>query len=686
MDRLRVTRVIVIFSLGLASSCALPAVRPPREAPLALRSTILADNGARLATLFVQNRKAVPANAIPAVIKSSTVAAEDARFFTHAGIDVKGVVRALAADVLAGRVVQGGSTITEQLAKLMYGPNAPRTIGEKLREARLAGRLEHQYTKDQILSMYLNRAYFGHGAYGIGAAVETYFGVPLSNIDLPRAALLAGLLRAPAALDPFRHAAAARARRDAVVSRMLVYGLVTRAQAALAMRAPLGVRLDAPLRTRAPYFVQYVEDQILSDPAFGTTEEDRANALYQGGLTIRTTLDPALQSYAEQAVASVLGRPNDPDVALVAIDPHTGAVRAMVGGRDFARAPFNFAVQAQRQPGSAFKPFALAAAMEDGISPDKTYAAWETTLHPDATSSWRVRNYDGFGSGTMSLRSAMERSVNAVYARLVMDIGPGSVAGMAQRAGITSPLDTYPSIALGALHYGVSPLEMASAYGTFANDGVHMDPHGIASATDTHGNLLYDETTLRGTPAMDPGIAYEVTSVLRDVARYGTGANAWIGRPMADKTGTTDGHKDAWLVGYTPDLVTAVWVGYRIPKPMTNVHGIKVVGASFPSQIWRRFMARAEADKPVKEFDVPAALMHVRVGGNGTCIAGPDQPGVEELLPVTLVPFAMCPRPTPVATMPASSSPTPSPSDSPEASPSPSVSPTKQGGTTVSGG
>src|SRR5207302_1851202 len=215
---------------------------------------------------------------------------------------------------------------------------------------------------------------------------------------------------------------------------------------------------------------------------------------------------------------------------LVAIDPPTGAVRAMVGGRDFDAEPFNVAVQARRQPGSAFKPFALAAAIEDGISPDKMYAASETTLHLDAYSSWRVRNYDGLGGGFMTLRTAMERSVNAVYARLVMDIGPGAVAGMAQRAGITTPLEPYPSIALGALRYGVSPLEMASAYGTFANDGVHMPPHGIALAKDASGNVLSDEGALRGTPAMDEGIAYEVTSVLQDVARYGTGANARIGR------------------------------------------------------------------------------------------------------------------------------------------------------------
>jgi penicillin-binding protein 1A len=681
----RASRALFVAILVIAPGCGLRPFVPPQSAPLALRSTIIAADGTRLATLFLQNRKAVPARAIPAVVKAATVAAEDARFFTHAGIDVKGILRALVANVAAGRVVQGGSTITEQLAKLMYGPDAPRSLGEKLREARLAGWLEARYTKDEILSMYLNRAYFGHGAYGIGAAVETYLGVPMASLDPARAALLAGLLQAPAALDPFAHPDAAHARRNTVLQRMRDAGSITPEQTSAAARAPLGLRAHtAGMDERAPYFVQYVEDQVLSDPAFGATEQDRADALYRGGLTIRTTLDPQLQTAAEQAISGVLGRPSDPDVALVAIDPHTGAVRAMVGGRDFDREQFNLAVQARRQPGSTFKPFALAAAIEDGISPDKTYAASGGTLHFDATSSWRVRNFDGAGSGTMTLRAAMEHSVNAVYARLVMDIGPGSVAGMAQRAGITSPLDTYPSIALGALRYGVSPLEMASAYGTFANDGVHMPPHGIASAKDANGNILADQRALRGTPAMDAGIAYTVTSVLEDVARRGTGANAWIGRPMADKTGTTDGHRDAWLVGYTPDLVTAVWVGYRTPRPMTNVHGIRVVGASFPSQIWRRFMSRAEADKPVVEFRPPADLMHVRVGGNGTCLAAPDQPGTEQLLPVTLVPPTRCPPPVPAAPAPSpSSTPSPSPSASPRSSPSPkpSVSPTGSRGT-----
>ena len=677
-------RWVFAILLVLAPACAPTRFAPPTATPLQLRSTIVAADGTPLATLFVQNRTAVQASAIPSVVKAATIAAEDARFLSHAGIDLKGIARAFVANLAAGRVVQGGSTITEQLAKLMYGPNAPRTLGEKLREARLAAWLEQRYSKDEILSMYLNRAYFGHGAYGIQAAVETYFDVPLRALDASRAALLAGLLRAPAALDPFRDPSAALSRRNEVLARMRDAGTITAAEAARASSAPLSLRTrPLPTNAHAPYFVEYVEDQVLSDPAFGATEQERQDALYRGGLTIRTTLDPRLQNAAEQAVSGVLGRAGDPDVALIAIDPHTGAVRAMIGGKDFARAPFNLAVQARRQPGSAFKPFALAAAIEDGISPDKTYQSSETTLHFDAYSSWRVRNYDGTGGGMMSLRTATERSVNAVYARLVMDIGPGTVAGMAQRAGITSPIEPFPSIALGALRTGVSPLEMASAYGTFANDGVHMPPHGIAFAKDASGNVLSDERALRGTPAMDAGIAYEVTSVLQDVARYGTGANAWIGRPMADKTGTTDGHRDAWLVGYTPDLVTAVWVGYRIPRPMTNVHGISVVGASFPSTIWRRFMSRAEAGKKVRDFDVPAALMHVRVGGNGTCIAASDQPGMDESLPVSLVPSSPCPRPTQPAPSPSPSPAVPSPSPSataspspqPSASPKPSVSP-----------
>jgi 1A family penicillin-binding protein len=659
---------------------------PQKESrPLPLRSQIRTSDGTLLATLFEENRIQVATSEIPRIVKDAVVAVEDARFWEHSGIDAKAIARAAIANWAHGTTVQGGSTITQQLAKLMYFPDAQRTLRRKLAEARVAIRLEREHSKEEILTMYLNRAYFGSGAYGIAAAAETFFRIKPAKLNIAQAALLAGVIHAPETLNPFDDPKAALVRRTYVLRRMRQEAFITRVEELAASKQPLGLtKRKPPLGTlRDPYVVEFVKQQVLADPAFGATEAERAHALFDGGLQITTTIDESLQRAAEQAVSKALPYQSDPEAALVAIDPHTGAVKALVGGRDFAKAQYNLASQGHRQAGSAFKPFVLTAALEQGIRPDKRYGSSPTTLHygPFNSLSWKVNNFDGVGHGFITLRQGMINSVNGVYARLVLDVGPSNVVDAAHRLGIRSQLDAIPSIALGGLRVGVTPLEMASAYSTFANMGVHMPTHGVAKAVGPDGKTVFDETKLKGIEAIDPGVAYTVNDVLQDVVRQGTGRHAQIGRPLAGKTGTTEEYHDAWFVGYTPDLVTAVWVGYRRGQiSMRNVRGVKVVGGSFPSQIFRSFMSFALADVPPHTFEVPTgSFVNVVLGYSRDCVARLGQPGVEVSMPITLIPTKDCPayvRPTAKPTPQGTASGSPSPAPQPSASPSPSPSPT----------
>jgi len=673
---------VSVLALAATGCSTLLGPLPEKEArPLSLRSQIRAADGTLLATLFEENRVQLAGSAIPQIMKNAVVAVEDARFYEHAGVDAKAIARAAITNWRRGETVQGGSTITQQLAKMMYFPDAQRTLKRKLAEARVAMRLEREYAKDELLAMYLNRAYFGSGAYGIGAAAETYFRTNAMKLALAQVALLAGVIRSPESLNPFDEPQAALARRAYVLRRMRQEHMITVTQETAAAAQPLGLtKRRAPLGTvRSPYFVEFVKQQVLADEAFGATEAERAQTLFGGGLQITTTLDRRMQEAAEAAVANVLNRPGDPEAGVVAIDPRTGAVRAMVGGRDFATAQFNLAYQGRRQPGSAFKPFVLAAALEEGIRPDKRYGSSPTTLRygPNNAYSWKVNNYDGRGRGFITLRQGMINSVNGVYARLVLDVGPDKVVDAAHRLGITSELDPIPSIALGGLRVGVSPFEMASAYSTFANLGVHMPGHGVARAVGPEGKTVFDDKKLEGTQAVDPGVAYTINDVLQDVVRQGTGRRAALGRPLAGKTGTTQEYHDAWFVGYTPDLVTAVWVGYRRGQvSMRNVRGVRVVGGTFPSQIFKAFMTTALKDVPEHEFETPKdSFVTVVLGYSRDCVARLGQPGVEVSMPVTLVPARDCPPYTRPSPKPSPSGPSPSPSASTEPNPSPSPEP-----------
>ena len=563
-------------------------------------SRVLDRNGRVIAELFAeQDRTDVKLSDIPVALRQAVVATEDERFYQHPGVDVWGTARALWTDIVQGRQAQGGSTITQQYVKNAF-TNQERTVKRKVQEATLAYQVEKRYGKDRILEMYLNTIYFGHGAYGVERASEVYFGKPVGKLDVAECAMLAGVIKSPGRYSPRMNPDAAKARRRTVLRQMLDQGYVD--DATFRSADAEGFKLAPPGKSGAlaPYFVEYVKNSLVE--RFG------ADQVFRGGLTVRTTLDLDMQRAAEKAVAQTLDRKGDPSAALVAIDPSTGEVRAMVGGTDFDTQQYNVAVQGHRQPGSAFKPFVLVAALESGVSPEQTFECGPVELTPEgATAPWKVTGAGGDRSGPMRLREATEKSVNSVFAQLILELGPKKVADAAKALGIVTPVTPLPAIALGGLEQGVSPLEMASAYGTLANGGVREAPHGIDEIKDPSGKVLFDGK-VRGQRAISPAVAYLTTDMLRGVIARGTGTSADIGRPAAGKTGTTQAYRDAWFAGYTPQLSTAVWVGYpEAAKEMTSVHGRKVTGGSFPAEIWARFMKQALDGVEAKDFAEPPA-------------------------------------------------------------------------------
>jgi penicillin-binding protein 1A len=544
-------------------------------------------------------------------VRQAIVAVEDKRFFEHRGIDVRGIVRAIWSDVRNREVVQGGSTITQQYIKNAYIKNQ-RSLGRKLREAALAWQLEQQWPKDQILTAYLNTIYFGNGAYGVQQAAQTYFKHGARRLTLAESALLAGIPADPARFDPATRPRAARERRRLVLRRMLEQGDITRSDFLEADEAPLPdpeeIRLPSSRGQTAQYFVNYVIQQLL-DRGYRTSE------VFGGGLRVRTTIDLGLQRYAREAISKWLVDPNGPSAALVAIDPRNGKVLAMVGGNNFRKNQFNLAVQAERQPGSAFKPFVLATALEDGVAPSTTFVSKPTFISLGGP-VWEVHNYEEQYLGTISLETATVHSDNAVYAQLTRLVGPSSVARTATRLGIKSPLNSYFAIGLGA--EAVNPLEMARAFSAFANGGLRVDgsafgnrPRAIEWVRDENGDLR-DHNVAERTRVLRPDSAAILNSILQRVVHEGTGRAAELehGRSAAGKTGTTEEHGDAWFVGYTPQLVTAVWVGYPDElRPMTTeFHGDPVAGGTYPAQIWKTFMERALESQPIVEFPLPPSL------------------------------------------------------------------------------
>ena len=590
-------------------------------------------DGRRITTLHAgENRILIPLAGMSRDLRQAVIAAEDERFYHHHGVDAKAIIRAGVKNAARGRVVEGGSTITQQLVKNTITGSA-RTFGRKLREARLAYRLEDRYSKSEILEMYLNTVYFGQGAYGAQAAAKRYFSRRARELSLPQAALLAGVIAAPSSLDPVFHPKAARARRTYVLRRMRSIGRISKREFRRAARSNLDLDLAHEAEYPAPYFVDHVKRWFLNSPRFGPNFEARYNRLFEGGLRIYTTLDLDLQRYAERAVQMVLTEQRDPYAAMTVLDPRTGAVKAMVGGRDYfsKKDPFakiNLATGGTtgRQAGSAFKPFALIAALSQGISPNRVFRAPPSLtfrLPPGSDPpTWPVRNYDGWSGGSMTLQEATINSVNTVYAQLIMEIGPDSVVRTARDMGITSNLATVPSAVLGANE--VNTLEMASAYGTLAMIGERARPHVVSKITDARGRVIYEPDTERKLVVL-PGVAWIANQILQRVVQRGTAAQARIGRPAAGKTGTAQEWRDAWFVGYIPQLVGAVWVGFperQISMVYPKVRLSRITGGSWPAQIWRAFMVQATRRMPVEQWRMPEIeYVSVRVDVTRGCVA-----------------------------------------------------------------
>ena len=588
------------FTFGLVRAVAseIPALDPAAQHS-DVDTVVYASNGRTVLAVLRgdESRVLVETEDIAPILRQAIVSVEDQRFFDHNGIDVRGIGRALWADIRHQSLVEGGSTITQQFVKNAYIRNE-KTIARKVREAALAWQLEQRWSKDRILTAYLNTIYFGNGAYGIQQASRAYFGKTAKELTLPEAALLAGIPSNPTVYDPVTKPRKAEGRRRQVLAMMLEQGKITQRDFERADAAPLPRPEDIRLpgtRGKAPYFLNYVKDQLVDE--FG------AGRVFGGGLRVTTTIDIGLQEQARAAVESVLGNPYGPAAALVAMDPRTGAVRAMFGGKNFRKSQFNLAAQAERQPGSAFKPIVLATAMRQGISPLTEIESKKVSI--DAGDRvWNVTNYDDTYLGRVSLAQAMVSSDNSVYAQLTDLVGPKAIVETAHALGIGSPLSAYFSIGLGSL--AVNPLEMARAYATLANDGRRVDGSlmgdrpRVVERVERIRTGSVEENAPQPTRVLDEGEGEVITGILEDVVQFGTGRRAAIaGRPVAGKTGTTDNYADAWFVGYTPELVVAVWVGYpdRLRPMLTEFGGEPVTGGTLPALIWREFVKGIEQDE-----------------------------------------------------------------------------------------
>jgi penicillin-binding protein 1A len=604
------------FTFGLLTALAakIPEIEPSAKQTQA-NTYIYARNGYSVLAILRgdQARIIVPSDRISPWAKHAIVAVEDKRFYEHRGVDLRGMARAVWADISHKGAVQGGSTITQQLVKNTY-LTSEKTIARKLTEAALAWQLEQQWPKDRILTAYLNTVYFGNGAYGVEQASRVYFRHKAATLKPAEAALLAGIPEDPTSYDPVAHPRAAKVRRNLVLQLLYQQGYLTKSQyvnsRVYPMPDPDSVTLPSTQGVAAPYFANYVKDQLVAH--YGPRKA------FGGGLKVRTTLDMNLQRFAREAIASVLPQNGtNPAAALVAIDARTdpGAVLAMVGGANYHHNQFNLATQGERQPGSSFKPFVLATALKENVSPASILtSSKEVTINADGR-LWQVNNYEGEALGPIDLSQAIAYSDNSVFSQLTALVGPRNVATTARELGITSKLRGYFAIGLGA--EPATPLEMARAYTSFADGGKRVDgsifgnePRAI-DWIETGGNKQVNEPVAHD--VLTSNQAATINQLLQGVVRYGTGKAAAIpGWQVAGKTGTTENYGDAWFVGYTPQLVAAVWVGYPDKlQPMTyEFHGHPVAGGTYPALIWKAFMQKAiEYEKLQAEpFDPPDSL------------------------------------------------------------------------------
>jgi penicillin-binding protein 1A len=605
---LAIVAAIIFVTVGLGAGTALSAscdLNTLRPVEIGANSFVYAYDGSLLGSIPAErNREPVTNAQMSKWLPRATVAIEDRRYWQHGGVDYVGIARAAWKDVSAGKVLEGGSTITQQLVRNLY-TGQEKTFTRKIKEACLAIKLAQKRSKPWILNEYLNSVYYGNHAYGVEAAAQTYFAKHASELTLLQAALLAGLPQAPSDYDPYHNPQAALGRRDEVLRAMLKNQAITLTQYRAAIRSnTLDLRAGRIYtRIKQPYFFSYVIDEL--DRQYGT------NTVRQGGLKVYTTIDPRLQRLANKAIRDILPYQTDPAAAVVSVEPGTGAIRAMTAVVRSAGNQFNLVAQSARQAGSTFKTFVLASAIEQGFDPDSTYytsAPFTCSIGPWCQTPWQVHTYDNSYRGSMSITRGTLASDNAIYAQLTLDVGPRYVWQMAHRLGVhLSPDKPVASIGLGSL--AVSPLDMAAAYATFAAMGTYAKPMAITKVILPGGQE--DKDSGWGKPqtkkAISRAVAWKVTDVLRQNALYGTGAGSGDGIHInAGKTGTTENHADAWFDGYTRQLSTVVWMGY--PKgeiPMLSVHGQTVAGATFPVPIWHAYMSAALWHRKVLGFELP---------------------------------------------------------------------------------
>ena len=702
LDPIRVVKAVATFLVvailiplvtagtALASIVYLPLPAPPLPTPapgIESRITHIYDAAGNEIGVLRKFDTSIPVKAtdIPEVLKQAVVSVEDKRFYSHGGIDPIGALRALWADLRGKRVVQGGSTITQQYVKNVY-TSGERTLARKIREAVLASQLDRKVTKDEILYRYLSNIYLGGGAYGIGAAAESYFKKPVNDLNASESAMLAGLISAPSDFEPRTNPVQAETNRVFVLDEMLKQGRIDPVSHAQAVSEHLffptadkptpdgPATIVYPLELQSasqPYYVDYVRRYL--------TAKYGADIVYRGGLKVETALDPTMQAQAEASVKKSLDGTSPPlEMSLVTVEPNTGFVKALVGGRDFSKSQVNLALGncpdnyvqppdgpvclsgggTGRQPGSSFKPFTLAKAFEEGIGPGRVYSGPSTYRFPDGTI---IHNVESGGYGAISLRQATQYSVNTVFAQLIDDVGIKDTAEMAHRLGITmvdpsgKQANGEPygvSLTLGAAE--VSPLDMAAAYSVFAARGVQYSATPVVKVTDAHGKVLEDNTKRKGKRVLTEAVADNVTDVLKGVITGGTGTGANIGRPdgSAGKTGSTEENHDAWFVGYTPTLSTAIWMGYSDSntRSLRNIKGVGIVyGGTIPASTWKDYMGTVLKNAPPADFPKPAALA-------GDLNAGARRP-LDDLRPPTTEPIYVNPPvtlipPTTIAPLP----------------------------------
>ena len=602
--------VALVGVLALIVAVAVAYANLPSYASLAKRSDlgqmirVRAANGAVLVNIGPSFGQWLPYNQIPPQMRAAMIAVEDKRFRSHVGVDPIGIARAAKVRLDTGHWAQGGSTITQQLARNIFLTNS-KTFGRKVKEAILALALERKFTKDQILELYLNRVYFGGGSYGIDAASRRFFGHSARTLSLGEAAIIAGLVKAPSNYSPTADVQAARDRSRVVLDTMVKNGFVDAASAAQVNMSAIALQ-PTTRENSVRYFTDWALPQL-------DTLIDESNE----PIEVWTTLDPGMQSAAERAIGA--NAPANAQGALVAID-RDGAVRAMIGGRDYVNSIYNRATQAQRQPGSAFKLFVYLAALESGMKPTDTIVDEPVTID-----GWSPRNSTRTNRGPVTLREAFSLSINTVSAKIGAQLGFGTIADMARRFGITTPISTFPSMVLGTSD--VRLIDMTRAFASVGNQGVAVSPYAIRRVVTADGRLLYQHENEEGRVLVAPWVAAGMTDLLQSAVLTGTGRAAQIGRPVAGKTGTTQSNKDGWFIGFSSGLTTGIWMGRDDARPIAGLQG-----GTAPARAFHDFMSVAVAKRPIEQFQTAVPTPDWDLGDEGAEYTDENQVGFQPLV------------------------------------------------------